>query len=172
MLAGATEGEDLPHSGAPAVTNPLPESVLSGDPCVEAVTEEQAKELLGEGVQHEPQQAPELGPSCRWSNLDTGAAFRLSYDVNTREGLSGGYRNVEPQMPIFNEIEPVDGFPAVEYKKSEDDLTCTTVVGLADEYGLLLTLTVGQSGREKGNDPCDGGRIVMEQIVSNLKAKA
>jgi len=166
------EDPELPHSGAPAVTNPLPESVLSGDPCTDALTQDQARNLLGEGVEHESENAPELGPSCRWTNLDTGASFRVSYDVNTRQGLSGGYQNVKPQREVFNEIEPIEGFPGFEYKQSQDDVTCTTAVGLADEYGLLVTLSVGDQGEADGDDPCDGGRVVMEMIVSNLKAKA
>lgn len=164
--------EGLPHSGAPAVANPLPESVLAGDPCADAVTEEQAKELLGDAVTHERADEERLGPGCNWTNSDSGAAFRLNYDTKSRQGLSGDYANSKPKMAIFNELEPIDGFPAVAYKKAEDDLMCTTSVGLSDEYGFVLSVSLGYEGEEAGDDPCDGGRIVAEQIVSNLKAKA
>ncbi|OLT48018.1 hypothetical protein BJF85_14205 [Saccharomonospora sp. CUA-673] len=164
--------DELPHSGAPAVSNPLPESVLSGDPCIDPLTDEQATELLGDGVQTAPDNLDALGPGCRWSNLDTGASFSLSYDTVTRQGLSSAYANAQSQRAVFNEIGQIEGFPAVEYKNAEDDVMCTTVLGLADEYGLVLSLTVGDRGEEQGDDPCEGGRIVMGQVVTNLKAKA
>ncbi|WP_222844436.1 DUF3558 domain-containing protein [Saccharomonospora sp. CUA-673] len=170
--APASGDDGLPHSGAPAVTNPLPESVLSGHPCDEALTEDQAKELLGDAVQSKHEDMPEIGPGCNWSSPDSGAAFLLNYDTASHEGLSDSYKNAQSQVEIFNEIEPVGGFPAIEYKRSQDDHTCTTIVGLADEYGLVLTLTIGTQGEEQGDDPCDGGRIVLEEVVDNLKAKA
>jgi len=61
----------LPHSGAPAVTNPLPESVLAEHPC-EVLTPQQIREILGEGVSEgERKDLAELGPGCDWSNPET-----------------------------------------------------------------------------------------------------
>lgn len=37
---------DLPQSGGPAVSDPLPESVIAGDPC-EALTRQQVEQALG-----------------------------------------------------------------------------------------------------------------------------
>ncbi|WP_277670336.1 DUF3558 family protein, partial [Saccharomonospora viridis] len=42
-------GSGLPHSGAPAVADPLPESALPSDPC-EVLTPQQVEEILGEGA--------------------------------------------------------------------------------------------------------------------------
>ncbi|GAA1254244.1 DUF3558 domain-containing protein [Prauserella halophila] len=170
--SASDDHQELPHSGAPAVTNPLPKSTLNGDPCADALTGGQAEELLGEGVSAERDDLEEIGVGCYWSNQDTRASFSLRYATAGGDGLSADYANAKPKMALFNEVDQVEGFPAVQYKESTDDLMCTTSVGLADEYSLISTLSVGTNGAEEGDDPCEAGRMVMERVVGNLKAKA
>ncbi|MCP2252932.1 Protein of unknown function (DUF3558) [Prauserella aidingensis] len=169
--SAAGSGQELPHSGAPAVTDPLPKSVLDGDPCTDALTEDQAKEILGDAVTSEDDDLRPLGPGCHWSNQETLASFGLNYDVRTGQGLSGAYANAQSRRQ-FTEIAPIGGFPAVQYHESDVDRACTTVVGLADEYAVVMSLAVGTKGAEEGDDPCEAGRLVMERVVGNLKAKA
>src|SRR4051794_1560101 len=57
----------LPFSGAPKVPNPLPASVLGGDPCTDALTPEQVKTAIGIEKQGERDDLPALGAGCRWS---------------------------------------------------------------------------------------------------------
>ncbi|MBB3049264.1 hypothetical protein FHS23_000259 [Prauserella isguenensis] len=169
--SAADGGHELPHSGAPAVTNPLPKSVLDGDPCSQALTDAQAKELLGDAVTSRDDDEPKLGPGCYWSNQETLASFGLNYDVQTGQGLSATYASTKPQRS-FEEIDPVGGFPAVQYWEKDDDRVCSTVVGLADEYAVVMSLAVGTKGAEEGDDPCEASRTVMERVIGNLKAKA
>ncbi|WP_253865582.1 DUF3558 domain-containing protein [Prauserella halophila] len=169
--SAADDDRELPHSGAPAVKNPLPKSVLDGDPCTDALTKAQVKEFLGGAATSDDADEPRLGPGCSWSNQDTLASFVLNYDVADGQGLSGAYANAKRRRE-FNEIEPFEGFPAVQYHESDVDRTCTTVVGLADEYGLVMSLAIGPNRAEEVQDPCDAGRMVMERVVGNLKAKA
>ncbi|MCP2182394.1 Protein of unknown function (DUF3558) [Prauserella alba] len=169
--SAASGDQELPHSGAPAVSDPLPRSVLDGDPCVDALSQAQAKELLGDAVTSEDDDLPDLGPGCYWSNQETLASFGLNYDLRTGQGLSATYANAKPQRQ-FKAIEPIDGFPAVQYHEGDVDRACTTVVGLADEYAVVMSLAIGTKGAEEGDDPCEAGRIVMERVVGNLKAKA
>ncbi|GAA1253615.1 DUF3558 domain-containing protein [Prauserella halophila] len=166
------DAQELPHSGAPAVTNPLPRSVLDGDPCSDALTKAQAEKFFGDAVTSEDADEPRLGPGCRWSNQEALAGFTLNYATATGGGLSTAYANIKPQADHFAEVEPIDGFPAVQYWHSDDKRTCSTVVGISDEYAVIMTLGVGSKSAEEGDDPCEASRIVMERVVGNLKAKA
>lgn len=168
----AASGQELPHSGAPAVTNPLPKSALGDDVCAEALTPAQAKELLGDAVKTENADQPRLGPGCTWSNQSTLTSFVLNYDVNGGQGLSDAYANAKPKVDNFTEAEPVGGFPLVQYTENDDKRTCTSMVGLADDTSLVLSLAIGSAGLEKGQEPCEASRLVLERVVGNLKAKA
>ncbi|MCP2252931.1 Protein of unknown function (DUF3558) [Prauserella aidingensis] len=165
-------GQELPHSGAPAVTNPLPKSVLDGDPCTDALTQAQAKKFLGDAVTSVDADEPRLGPGCRWSNRSVLASFTLNYDTAVGQGLSATYANAKTQEDNFAEIDPIGGFPAVQYWDDGQERNCNTVVGVADEYAVGISLTLGTNSAEEGEDPCEASRTVMERVVGNLKAKA
>lgn len=170
--ASSQAASDLPHSGAPAVDNPLPRSVLSGDPC-QALTPEQVKAALGDGASNgERRDLEELGPRCRWSNTEAQSSFVVTFQTAHGEGLSTTYANAKPQMPVFNEVGPIEGFPAVVYKKSDTDPMCTTMVGLADEYAISVTGTLGVDAEEAGKDSCEPGQQVASWVVANLKAQS
>lgn len=165
-------GSDLPHSGAPAVENPMPESVLSGDPC-EALTRQQITDALGnDASQGERRDLEPVGPGCSWSAALAGdGSFTLGFNTATREGLSAVYANAKPKMGVFRELAPIEGFPAVAYKRTEDARDCTVDVGLADEYTVSITST--QSTAKEGQaDSCEGTETVMSWLMGNLKEKA
>lgn len=162
----------LPHSGAPAVTDPLPESVLSEHPC-EVLTPEQVRQALGPGeLESKPGDSPELGPGCHWGNRDTLGGFLIGFNTVTRQGLSATYANVKPQDVIFREIGKVEGFPAVSYTASENDRVCTVVVGLADEYSIASTIGLSPEKEAEGVGSCVSAARIAEMVVGNLKAKA
>ncbi|WP_332307213.1 DUF3558 domain-containing protein [Saccharomonospora marina] len=163
-------GSGLPHSGAPAVADPLPESALAGDPC-QALTEQQVKDALGDGGSRDREGENAVGPFCRWHDLATGGGVRLSFSVKTRQGLSAYYANTRPQMAVFRDAGPIGGFPAVEYKTSENDVLCSVAVGLADEYALDVAVTL--SRRNVGKvDSCEPAKTIATWAVGNLKVKA
>ncbi|WP_084706098.1 DUF3558 domain-containing protein [Prauserella rugosa] len=144
---GSPAPSGLPHSGAPAVDNPMPASVLSGDPC-QILTAEQVKTALGDnassGVRHD---LDELGPRCRWSNTEARASFVVTFQTAHKQGLSTTYANVKPQAAAFNEVAPIDGYPAVTYQDQEaGGPMCTAMVGLSDEYAVSVTGTIGRDG--------------------------
>ncbi|MCP2256292.1 Protein of unknown function (DUF3558) [Prauserella aidingensis] len=170
--ASSEASSNLPHSGAPAVDNPLPKSALGGDVCTEALTEAQAKELLGDAVTSKSSDSSTLGPGCSWSNQSSHAGFTLNYDVNGGQGISAAYANAKPKMDQFTETDPIGGFPVVQYRDNDDDRTCTSMVGLADEYAAVMTLTIGTEGAETGQNPCEASLLVLERVVGNLKEKS
>ncbi|GAA1250170.1 DUF3558 domain-containing protein [Prauserella halophila] len=161
--------QEPPHSGAPAVTNPLPESVLSAEPC-DVVTPEQVTELLGKSVEGTDRDLDELGEGCEWKNPQRMSAFDVQYDTVMRQGLSSAYANSQPQMEHFEATGPIQGFPAVEYNNDQGDLTCHVVVGLADEYSVGTAVTLGQDAEMQ--DSCEAANQVADIIVGNLKNNA
>ncbi|EIF00396.1 DUF3558 domain-containing protein [Saccharomonospora glauca] len=165
-------GSELPHSGAPAVADPLPESALPSDPC-EVLTPQQVEEILGEGASEgKRKDLDELGPGCDWGNQDTLGGFKIGFDTVARQGLSAAYANAKPRSAIFREVGPVDRFPAVAYKDSEDDPYCTVVVGLADDYAISATVTLSFEKEEAGVDSCGPAERIAATVVGNLKDRA
>lgn len=162
----------LPHSGAPAVVDSLPESVLSDHPC-DVLTPEQVQKALGAGASTGSRSDLEqVGPGCDWGNEDSLGGLRIGYSIVSREGLSAQYANTKPQVKVFRESVSVGGFPAVAYKASENDLMCTVAVGLADEYSVVTTVTLSAEKEAEGVDSCVPAEQVAEMVVGNLKAKA
>ena len=172
MTSSPPNGNRLPHSGAPAVTDPLPESVLSGDPC-DALTPQQIEIALGPGASEgERRDLEQVGPRCDWSNSGSGGGMSLAFVTAIREGLSVEYANVKPQKAVFRKAGPVSGFPAVAYKDNENDRFCTVVVGLADEYSISVTVSLSVEKDTEGIDSCNPAEEIAGMVVGNLKAKA
>src|SRR3954468_7758543 len=73
----------LPFAGAPKVANPLPASVLSGDPCTDALTPEQVKTAIGVEVQGKRKDVAALGPYCSWFNPASLGRVAVSFTINT-----------------------------------------------------------------------------------------
>ncbi|WP_158056854.1 DUF3558 family protein [Saccharomonospora sp. CUA-673] len=109
------DATDLPHSGAPAVPNPLPESVLTGDPC-DVVPPDQVETILGQRVEGRDSDLDELGPGCHWANVDDGSGFQVRFHTVMRQGLSASYANAQQQVDNFTAIDSLAGFPAVSYQ--------------------------------------------------------
>ncbi|QBQ61853.1 DUF3558 domain-containing protein [Saccharomonospora xinjiangensis] len=162
----------LPHSGAPVVVDPLPESVLADHPC-EVLTPEQVRKVLGAGASEgERRDLGSVGPGCDWGNKESLGGFRVGFSVVSRQGLSAQYANTKPQKAVFRELDSVVGFPAVAYKDSEDEIVCTVAVGIANEYSVVTTVTLGFERESDGTDSCVAAETVSELVVNNLKAKA
>lgn len=166
--ADASEGaSDLPHSGAPKVTNPLPESVLSGDPC-QALSRAQQEQVLGSDVPDgERQDNDSLGKRCSWNN--NGGGVSISFLTVTGQGLSIAYSNAKAAGDPLNEVDPVQGMPAITLP--DGDASCSATVGLSDEYAVAATVGLGP-GADAGTDPCEAALRVADMVVGNLKDKA
>ncbi len=170
--ASSSSASGLPHSGAPAVTDPLPESALPDDPC-EVLTPQQVREALGSGASEGKRSDLEpVGPGCDWSNQETFGGLQVGFHTVTRQGLSATYANAKPQSAIFRSVGPIYEFPAAAYKDSEDDNYCTVAVGLANEYSITTTVTLSAEKEAEGVDSCVPAERVAEMVVGNLKAKA
>jgi hypothetical protein len=165
----------LPYAGAPKVNDPLPASVLSGDPCTDALTPEQVVAAVGVSVAGEREDLAQTGPACAWSNHGTGGAVGVSYTVNTHVGLSGVYANTRPQSAVWHVLPDIQGFPAVAHagtKGGEIPIGfCQASIGLADSVSIDVSLTLGASKRNT-EDACSLIPQIADMTVTTLRAKA
>ncbi|WP_432849192.1 DUF3558 domain-containing protein [Amycolatopsis sp. CA-161197] len=163
----------LPHSGAPKVQNPLPASVLAGDPCQQALTADQLEKILGTAPQGKRDDAS-IGPACNWTNADTAAVVGVGYTSQTHQGLSALYQNTKPQATVWKELAPIQGFPAVAHSTYESGTNtgfCQVSVGIADD--LSFDASLGLSTAKIGKvDPCGVAEQVADMVVTNLRQKA
>ncbi|PNE15556.1 DUF3558 domain-containing protein [Amycolatopsis sp. BJA-103] len=159
----------LPFAGAPKVQNPLPATVLSGDPCVDALNSEQVTAALGVSVQGKREKMA-TGPFCSWANSSpaSGAQITVGYDTSTHTGLSSVYQNTKPQSNTWKELS-VEGFPAAAHDSAQDH--CHISVGLADDLSVQVG---GFLSRAKTGelDPCEAAAKVAGAVVTTLRQKA
>ncbi|MFI5612521.1 DUF3558 domain-containing protein [Amycolatopsis sp. NPDC051903] len=161
----------LPYGGAPKVGHPLPASVLSGDPCQEALTSDQLKQILGISPQGKRDDTTGLGPACDWHNSDSGAAVGVSYVTEPHQGLSGVYANTKPQVKLWQELPAIQGYPAVGHASSDSKDFCQVSVGIRDD--LTFDVSLGLSTAKIGTaDPCPLAARVADMVVTNLRQKA
>ncbi|GAA4531672.1 DUF3558 domain-containing protein [Amycolatopsis samaneae] len=163
----------LPRGGAPKVDSPMPVSALSSDPCQSALTPGQLEKILGTAPQGKPDSSP-LGPACNWHNSDKGSHASVSYDTQTRTGLSGEYENTKPQAVVWRPLPPIQGFPAVAHvtpSGGEPDYFCQVSVGVADDLSFDASIILGPAKKGKV-DPCQVTAQVADMVVTNLRQKA
>jgi hypothetical protein len=170
--ASSTADGRPPYAGAPKIANPLPVSVLSGDPCATALSPDQTKTIFGQVEQGARSDHGALGPTCEWSNLDTGALVLVTYD-STHDGLSSAYRGTKPRAIVWRETS-VQGFPAAAHVTdlggSKDEF-CDLSVGIADNASVDIGLTLSRTKVGK-TDPCDVDLQIADMVIGNLKHKA
>lgn len=167
-------GPTLPHSGAPKVEHPLPASVLSGDPCQQALTPDQVKKVFGSVVPSKRDDLPSLGPACNWTNSDTGAVLGISYTTQVHDGLSAVYANTKPRASLWKELPPIQGFPAIADvaigAEAEKDF-CEVSIGIRDDLTADVSLNLGNTKVGKAA-PCDVAAQIADMLVTNLRQKA
>jgi hypothetical protein len=163
----------LPHSGAPKVSDPLPASVFTGDPCTDALTPDQVKQALGVDTPGRPGQSV-VGPKCEWNNQANSSSATVYYDTTTNEGLSSSYRGIKPQATTWRELPLIQGFPAVAAVTpagGPPDEFCQVYVGLADSVAVYVGVLLSDAKVGKA-DPCEGAARVADMVVGNLRQKA
>lgn len=165
----------LPYAGVPKVVNPLPASVLAGNPCSDALTSEQIATLLGSPVRSEGGETPGVGPDCGWTNPDRGSQIGVGYDITTRIGLSGVYQNTKPKSAVWKPITEIQGFPAVAHAgqpgRTPPADFCAVSIGLADDLAIDVSVSLGRA-KIGVLEPCDAARQAADAAVATLKAKA
>jgi hypothetical protein len=173
--SASTSTSTLPFGGAPKVANPLPASVLSGNPCTDALTPAQVDTAMGSPTVSESDSTPGVGPSCNWHNHRTLGALSVGYDTGTHTGLSGSYQNTQPRVALWKVLPPIQGFPAVASAGSKgmpapNDF-CLVSVGIADDLVVDVGGSLGTTGTGKV-DPCDVTVQAANLVITTLRQKA
>ncbi len=165
----------VPFGGAPAVTDPLPVTVLGGDPCTDAFTPAQVETAIGVSVAGRREDLAETGPACAWTNDATGGAVGVAYILNTHIGLSGVYTYTRPKTAIWRPLPAVRGLPAVAHAGDVGQPPptgfCQASVGLADTVSVDISLHLGRGKRDTA-DPCgEPLQQICDLVVATLQAK-
>ncbi|MCU1680105.1 MAG: hypothetical protein JWQ81_844 [Amycolatopsis sp.] len=162
--------------GAPPVQVPLPAKAIDGSPCDTALTSADLTKLIGPPSQPKPSDTP-LGPSCAWDNAsDNGAGITVFYQTKSDQGLNLAYKNVKPTATHWAELPAIQGYPAVAYRPAGDPDTtgtdhCQVVVGISNTLAYSAGITLSDTAKSKGIDPCTAGRDVADHILTNIKAR-
>jgi Protein of unknown function (DUF3558) len=162
--------EKLPYAGAPTVKNPLDSSEYERDPC-KSLSPEQAQSLnlpaTGKTDEDEP-----LGVGCTWRNEATRGEADIVFLVDDRRGLSPEYesRN-QGELPNFEELPAVEGYPAITRKGADKYGGCTVVVGVADDMAFEVSVALSQANIGK-REPCEVASQVAGLAVQTMKRGA
>lgn len=165
-----------PTSDAPTVENPLPAKVLDGGPCGSALTADQLSSFLGKTS---PAKSSEdsLGNACGWTSASgSGAAASVGYQTKSDQGIGLAFQSVKPTAARWDNLDAIQGYPAVGYVPSGVDPTdkrnCVVVVGISDKLAYSVSLTLGDRAASEGKDSCVIGRDIADAVMTNLKQRA
>ncbi|WP_329070204.1 DUF3558 domain-containing protein [Amycolatopsis sp. NBC_01480] len=170
--SAAPASQTPPYAGAPKVASPLPSTVLSGSAC-DALTPDQVKVNIGVTVAGKPDHLPGIGAECNWANSQTGGQIGVFYVTEPKTGLSGNYANTRPQMAVWKELPPIQGFPAVAYSDDgkPNPSYCAVSVGITDT--LSIDVHANLSDQKAGKvDACAIAPETANDVVTTLKQKA
>lgn len=164
-------GDRLPYAGAPRVDNPLDVDKFKQDPCA-VLTAQQLRSLDVRAQGKFGSSA--LGPTCTWQDDygPSGAGFDANFLVGGT-GLSGIYNNRGKKLLFFQEIPPVQGYPAVI--AGPDDARskgiCELSVGLNDRQILDVSVTMRGEPDPAPNfrKPCAVAQKLAEEMVKTIK---
>ena len=161
-----------PYAGAPKVQNPLPDSVISGDPCQDAFTPEQLKVNVGTGITGEPDNVPGSGPACIWADRGAfGGLLKIYFTTAQKRGLSAYYDQTKNVMKRFDVLPLIQGFPAVAYSDKPGPVSpfCQVAVGISDTADFVVSLDVSTKSTA---DACQIAAEIAGDVATTLKQKA
>ena len=177
--SGSTEGSATPESrpapspsnAAPTIAQPLPASLIQGDPCT-VLTPAQIGTLFT-GTPTRTPVATDSGVAkyCSWGDDARGSLIAIQLVYAWKHGLADVY--AKRGQGFFKELAPVQGYPVVAYGPSDERARgmCSVAIGIADNAAFEADATVGRSAVGKG-DPCDDARKVADLAVTTLKGDA
>lgn len=143
-------------------------SGFQDDPC-RALTAAQLTEL-GVGPAGEPAQEV-TGMACRWRHPDGRGSVQVLFMDEDGNGLGSLYAaQADGRLKFFEELPPVDGYPAVAWGVSDvrADGRCAVGVGVNPEVAFSLqlrqsTANIGQA------DPCEVAVRVARMVLRTMR---
>jgi hypothetical protein len=165
----SSEAVDLPYAGAPAVEDPLDTAKFQQDPC-KALTSTQTENL---NVQSGEPHDGGLGNACEFrGRSDRLALIDIAFADKYPHGLSAVYQaNDDGKWAFFEELSPIEGYPAVAYDgvDQRDTGGCAVEVGTSDEiaFEVSLQLSADKVGEK---EPCETAAMVAGKVLQTMKA--
>ncbi|MDV6012563.1 DUF3558 domain-containing protein [Haloechinothrix sp. LS1_15] len=165
---------DLPHSGAPAVDEPIDTTRFEDDPCL-ALDDELLAEAGYEYEEAEARITEHDDSVCDWDMGLGYGHFRVAYTLNNKEGLSGIYEDhALNEWALFNEVDETDGYPTLiaDPADARDRGSCNAIVGVRDDLAMWVTVTAGPGSnapfRGEG-EACEAAYELAELAVETMK---
>ncbi|SNR48666.1 Protein of unknown function [Haloechinothrix alba] len=160
----------LPHSGAPAVEDPIADTkAFEKDTCA-VLPEEELHRLAVDVAGTETERDHEAGPACRWRTETRDESFTTALLTADGEGLSSSYENADDDG-LLNELEPIAGHPAiaVDLIDRRDQGYCNVAVGLRDDLSFYVGLSSFVPDSPFYDDPCGAAYEIAEMAVETIK---
>lgn len=177
QTTGAPAGNpNLPHSGAPKVSDPIADTAKwEADPC--GVVSEAQLASIGIKLRETPE--PELdkstGISCQWKTEGGfGSSFSGSLTTFNPEGMSSIYaKNEKDGLGVFEPLHPIEGHPAVRADQHDqsDSGHCGIAVGLRDDLTYDVDVSFDRESKE-AKDPCGYAVKIATLAVKTMKGAA
>ncbi|MDV6013722.1 DUF3558 domain-containing protein [Haloechinothrix sp. LS1_15] len=166
------QSEDLPHSGAPAVGDPIEDLSTFEDDMCRVLRDDQLEQLPVHVSEAEPGYLDTVGPKCSWRTESRSESFGAYLVTGNPEGLSHVYaQDAEGLFEYFEELDPVVGHPAVaaNYNDDRKDGYCTVDVGLRDELHFYVAMSAVDDSSPYHDDPCGAAYEIAELVVETMK---
>lgn len=155
--------------GAPRVNHPLDATAYLSQPCAAlSLRQRQTLAVPGEGEADTSGAIGSRAPSCRWSNLDTGAdgeSVGVAFLKGNRHGLVDLYRGNATRPEAYWEPTTVEGYPGVFHDgvDSRSAGQCGVTVGLTE----ALAMSVRETG-PLGARSCERVKDIAAAVIQTV----
>jgi hypothetical protein len=163
--------DQLPGPGVPKVANPIDLAQIKQAPC-NALTDTQAKELLGPEVEVKPDPEGPAGPACGWKT-PTAVRPRVNviFDKSTNRGMTAVYEAKGNAYKFVEPLEPIDGYPIAAFGVEDERASkgkCLVSLGTSDRE--VITIVAEQSEANVGKkDPCAVAREAAIRVLATVR---
>lgn len=167
---GEQGGLELPHSGAPAVEDPIDVEPFLEEPCA-TIDAESLAEAGYDIDEADPDTGAALGPVCDWvfATWEDGS-FGASIITASEQGVSVHYSR-QDELDLFEVLDSIEGHPVVARSESDarDSGYCTVSVGLRDDLTYTLSLSASHDDGAYHDEPCDTAHELAELAVETMR---
>ncbi|SNR48693.1 Protein of unknown function [Haloechinothrix alba] len=169
---GHQQSADLPHSGAPAVGDPIKDTSEFEDDICSVLPEDHWDRLPADISGGESEVDHDIGPTCRWETETGNEQFTTALLTTDGEGLSSSYANAQDDgAELFMELDPISGHPAIAVDLNDDreDGYCNVAVELRDVLSFYVGLSTFVPESSFYNDPCGAAHEIAAMAVETMK---
>ncbi|WP_410664520.1 DUF3558 domain-containing protein [Amycolatopsis sp. lyj-84] len=160
-----------PTTDVPKVRDPIELAQIKRTPC-NALTDTQAKQILGPAIEHVEQLDGSAGPACRWSVPATAQPrVNVIFSNLPDSGTAKFYEAKGTTYKLLEPLAPIDGYPVTAYDTKDERKTegrCSVALGTSDTQTISISLE--QSAANIGKkDPCDAAREAAIRVLATIR---